>query len=224
MDPLAGSPWSSAATVAGFSQSPPNLRLIDYAARLQTNRATLRVLDIGCGAGRNAVPLAQSGARVIGTDLSWPMVAAASQRIRDAGPQLALAPMDALPVRDRAFDLIIAHGVWNLARSAAEFRRAVHEAARAAAAGARLFVFTFSRRTLPVDALAVRGEPFVFTQFAGQPQVFLTRDQLVGALACAGFVPDPALPLRELNLPPPGQARIGGVPVIFEGGFQFAGG
>ena len=222
MDPLAGSPWSSAATVAGFSQSPPNDRLLQYAAQLRQCRCPLRVLDIGCGAGRNAVPLAQSGARVIGTDLSWPMLQAAAGR-GASRLQLSLAPMDALPVADRRFDLLIAHGIWNLAQSGAEFRRAVREAARVAAPAARLFVFTFSRRTLDAAARPIDGETFVFTQFSGSPQVFLTRDYLLAELARAGFSADPDLPLRELNVPPPGQTRMGGAPVIFEGGFIFFG-
>jgi len=223
MDPLAGTAWSDAATVAGFMQSPPNHRLIEYAKRLRRGRARLRVLDIGCGAGRNAVPLAETGAMVIAADLSWPMICAASTRDSAGTLHFALAPMDALPFGDRAFDLIVAHGIWNLAQSDAELRRAIREAARVAAAGARLFVFTFSRRTLPADAQPLQGERYVFTQFSGRPQVFLTCDQLVDELAAAGFVADPALPLRELNLPPPGQKCIGGPPVIVEGGFQWAG-
>lgn len=223
MDPLAGTTWSDASTVAGFVQAPPNDRLIEYASRLQRGRGRLRVLDIGCGAGRNAVPLAEQGAVVVAADLSEPMLRAALTRRRGAGLHLALAPMDALPVRDRAFDLIVAHGVWNLARSDAELGRAIREAARAADRGARLFVFTFSRRTLPLEARPVNGEHYVFTQFSGQPQVFLTWEQLIDQLATAGFIADPELPLHELNLPPPGQVRITGMPVIFEGGFRFAG-
>jgi SAM-dependent methyltransferase len=223
MDPLAGTAWNDAATVAGFMQSPPNGRLIEYANRLAHRRRPLRVLDIGCGAGRNAVPLAEHGAVVVAADLSEPMIRAASTRRAATALHLALAPMDALPVRDRAFDLIVAHGIWNLARSDAEFRRAIREAARVADRGARLFVFTFSRRTLAPEARPVDGERYVFTQFSGGPQVFLTRDQLLDELAAVGFIADPGLPLRELNLPPPGRTRIGGAPIIFEGGFQFAG-
>jgi ubiquinone/menaquinone biosynthesis C-methylase UbiE len=232
MDPLAGSAWSAPGTVAGFSQSPPNdallqfadgeLRLLRQTSRGQRTRP--RALDIGCGAARNAVPLAELGWDVLGLDLSWPMVSAAGQRAAEAGMSdrlgLALAPMDAIPVRDRSIDLVIAHGIWNLARSGSEFRRAVHEAARVATAGAALFVFTFSRHTLPEEAEAVADETFVFTQFSGQPQCFLTEAQLMSELARAGFDPDPALPVRELNRPRPGALPGGTGPVIYEGAFR----
>jgi SAM-dependent methyltransferase len=215
--------WEAPATVEGFVRSPANQTLLQYAARLRNHNAVIRVLDIGCGAGRNAVPLARDGFYVTGTDLSWPMIQAAAARDAAGRLQLAVAPMDALPVMDGSSELIIAHGIWNLARSGAEFRRAVREAARAAAPGARLFVFTFSRHTLPPEEQPVAGETFVFTRFSGEPQVFLTSDQLLDELRDAGFEPDPALPLRELNARPPGQIRLGGPPVIYEGGFRFSG-
>jgi SAM-dependent methyltransferase len=215
--------WDAPGTVEGFVRSPANHMLLQYAAAMRRPDRPVRVLDIGCGAGRNAVPLARGGFAVTGTDLSRPMLAAAAAREAGGRLKLLLAPMDALPVKDRSSDLIVAHGIWNLARSGAEFRRAVAEAARAAAPQARLFVFTFSRRTLPPGVRPVDGESFVYTEFAGAPQVFLTADQLIGELAAAGFAADPALPLRELNVPPPGQVRLSGPPVIFEGGFRYEG-
>jgi hypothetical protein len=127
--------------------------------------------------------------------------------------------MDALPAQDRAFDLIVAHGIWNLAPSAAMFRRAVREAARVARPGAALFVFTFSRNTFSADVQPVAGEPFVFTEFSGEPQSFLTERQLHDELRAAGFVPDPAVPLTEYNRPRPGAVR-GSAPVIYEAAFR----
>lgn len=180
-------------------------------------------LDIGCGAGRNAVPLARLGWQVTGIDLSWPMLVAAARRVRDDRlddrVRLVQAPMDMLPVRDGSCELVIAHGIWNLARSSADFRRAVRDAARVARIGAGLFVFTFSRNTLPAEAEPVPGEAFVFTQFSGVPQCFLTEEQLVSELGAAGFVREPSVVLSEYNRPRPGTFGSG-APVIYEAAFR----
>lgn len=224
MDPLSGSPWSAPETVDGFAKSPPNAVLIRFAEEELRRRAGGRALDLGCGAGRNAVPLARMGWDVLGVDLSQPMLGAGAKRASD--PQLGdrlqwlLAPMDAIPLQDRSFDLVIAHGIWNLARSGAEFRKALGEAARVAKPGAGLFVFTFSRNTLPPRTEPVPGESFVFTEFSGQPQCFLSADQLVSELGLAGFALEPAVPLTEYNRPRPGTLQPGTPPVIYEAAFR----
>ena len=221
---MSGSSWSSPETVAGFAQSPPNPRLIALADSAIDSERPGRVLDIGCGAGRNAVPLAARGWDVVGTDLSRSMLRAAADRaVQESVTSrvgLVEAAMDALPVPDRTFDFIVAHGIWNLARSGEEFRTAVGEAARAAAPGALLFVFTFSRHTIPEAAAPVSGETFVFTEFSGQPQCFLTEAQLVAELDRVGFSVLPDWPIRELNRRERGSLVAGGAPVIFEGGFR----
>jgi ubiquinone/menaquinone biosynthesis C-methylase UbiE len=224
MDPLRGSAWSAPEMVGGFARSSPNQTLLAFAARERAAGACAAI-DIGCGAGRNLIPLARQGWTIAGVDLSRPMIEAAAARVREDGiahAALALAPMDALPFADACADLVIAHGIWNLARSAAEFRRAVREAARVARTGAALFVFTFSRRTIPADASPVAGETFVFTQFAGEPQCFLTDAQLVEEMRTAGFAPDPVMPLMEYNVPRPGALMQPRAPVIYEAVFRRA--
>lgn len=225
IDPLAGSPWSMDSTVQGFVRSLPNDTLMRFAAAERERAPRGRALDIGCGAGRNAVPLAQRGWQVFGTDLSWPMLEAAIARTRteDTGDRLhlALAPMDVVPARGRTFDLIVAHGIWNLASSIGEFRRAVAEAARVAAPDAALFVFTFSRHTLPPDLAPVAGEPYAYTEFSGQPQTFLTKEQLVDEMARAGFVLDNGIAFEEHNRPPEGTVHALRTPVLLEAAFRF---
>ena len=66
--------------VAGFAQSAPNPVLMRFAADELSRSPGGRLLDLGCGAGRNAVPLAGQGWDVFGIDLSWPMLGAAALR------------------------------------------------------------------------------------------------------------------------------------------------
>jgi SAM-dependent methyltransferase len=219
MDPLAGTAWSAPGTVAGFAQSPPNATLMGFAGS-EILRGGAWALDVGCGAARNTVPLARLGWNVLGIDLARPMIEAAAARVEREGVaaqvRLAIAPMHALPAATGSMDLIVAHGIWNLARSGDEFRQAVREASRVARQGAALFVFTFSRRTLPPGARPVAGETFVYTQFSGEPQCFLTEPQLIAELGAAGFLPDAAVPLTEHNVPRAGAIFTGPVPVIYE--------
>ena len=216
--------WEDAGVVRGFSTAAANEVLLEFVRTELARRPALRVLDLGCGAARNAAPMAAEGATVVGTDVAWPMLEAARRRVEAAGLDrrvaLVRAPMDHLPLRDASVDLVVAHGIWNLARSAAELRRAIAEAARVARPGAGLFVFTFSRATLAADDRPVPGEPFVFTQFAGEPQCFLTEAELVEELLRAGFEKDPPGPLTEYNRPVAGRSLTRGGPVIYEGTFR----
>jgi ubiquinone/menaquinone biosynthesis C-methylase UbiE len=65
-------------------------------------------LDLSCGTGNYALALAERGARVVGVDLSEPMLRRAAAKARLAGAAIALVRADAgaLPFRARTFDLV----------------------------------------------------------------------------------------------------------------------
>ncbi|NQV31323.1 MAG: methyltransferase domain-containing protein [Phycisphaeraceae bacterium] len=213
--------WSKPEVVAHFSTSPPNTSLIKFADVELRKRQGSRLLDIGCGAGSNAVPLAKMGWNVLGLDLSQPMLDALAQRVRieNLTPRLRVehALMTRLSAADQSIDLIVAHGIWNLARSGTEFRQAIAEAARVSRSNAGLFVYTFSRTTLPISAKPVSGESFVFRQFSDSPQCFLTEAQLIEELETVGFAPEPNLPIKEFSLSTMPEDHK---PVIYEGVFR----
>lgn len=71
----------------------------------------MRVLDLGCGDGTTAIPLAQLGAEVVGIDIAQNLVDAGNKRAKEAGlTQLTFQQGDACNLQgvpDHSFDLTI---------------------------------------------------------------------------------------------------------------------
>jgi ubiquinone/menaquinone biosynthesis C-methylase UbiE len=71
----------------------------------------LRALDLGCGDGTTAIPLARTGAEVVGIDIARNLVAAGNKRAAQAGlTRLKFQEGDAcnlVGVADKSFDLTI---------------------------------------------------------------------------------------------------------------------
>lgn len=71
----------------------------------------MRVLDLGCGDGTTAIPLARSGAEVVGIDIARNLVEAGKKRAAEAGlRRLVFREGDACNlegVRDHSFDLTL---------------------------------------------------------------------------------------------------------------------
>ena len=68
-----------------------------------------RLLDLGCGAGRTSIPLAEMGLEVTGIDLSPLMIEVAQQQAQLAGVDVQFAVMDAVSLRfpDGSFDVVL---------------------------------------------------------------------------------------------------------------------
>ena len=85
-----------------------------------------RLLDIGCGTGRYALPFIQSGASVTGVDFSMPMLKIAQKKA--SGLQLIQADLNQLPLTG-GFDLILCNlvlsHVENLSDAISEISRLV---------------------------------------------------------------------------------------------------
>jgi ubiquinone/menaquinone biosynthesis C-methylase UbiE len=96
--------WENARTVAR--------RDIGFWQRLAAAQPA-SVLELGCGTGRIAVPLAKAGIPIVGIDRSEPMLARARRRLKRAGPAsralLVRGDIRALPFRSRRdFSLVMA--------------------------------------------------------------------------------------------------------------------
>ena len=88
-----------------------------------------RILDLACGYGRIAVPLARRGFQVTGLDLSKPLLAIARERAAQAGVTVEWRRADMRDIPSEwsgQFDAVIS--IWN---SFGYFRRRSREPARA---------------------------------------------------------------------------------------------
>jgi ubiquinone/menaquinone biosynthesis C-methylase UbiE len=65
-----------------------------------------RILDLGCGTGRYALPLARSGLRVVGADRSAEMLEVLQRKRADERLAIVRCDAEALPFR-RAFDAVL---------------------------------------------------------------------------------------------------------------------
>ncbi|MGI5377710.1 class I SAM-dependent methyltransferase [Streptomyces sp. CA-251387] len=94
--------YADRSSAVPFFAPKPDENLVSYAERglLGTGRA----LDLGCGAGRNALYLASLGFDVDAVDLSSAAVAWAEERARDAGAKIRFVCGDALAPADGELD------------------------------------------------------------------------------------------------------------------------
>jgi SAM-dependent methyltransferase len=81
---------------------------VDFLLDLLDLEEGARVLDVGCGPGRHAVPLAESGLQVVGVDVSRRFLDIAAETARAAGVSMSLFEVDArgMPFDDE-FDAAI---------------------------------------------------------------------------------------------------------------------
>ncbi len=159
-----------------------------------------RVLDVGCGTGATLIELARrvgEGGRVVGVDSSPPMLARASERIREA----AVAAVETLEAdaqqyafQPQAFDAVFSRfGVMFFSDSLAAFRN-FRQALRP---GGRLAFVCWQRYednewcTLPLRAveraLGRREAPAVLDPNQPGPFHFSDPARLTGLLQAAGF-------------------------------------
>lgn len=189
--------WDSPENVERFAAREPDVRLMEL-VREFPDPGRVRVLDVGCAAGRNAVALAERGFAVEALDGSAAMAARTRERLalvlgaEEAARRVFVGAMDDLSAfPDGRFDLVVALGIYHCARSRAEWDRALSESARVLAPGGRLLVSVFTPETdLTGGGIrAIPGEPGVYEGFdSGGRHVLVHADELDREMARFGLV------------------------------------
>jgi SAM-dependent methyltransferase len=187
--------WESPENVERFAAREPDVRLAGLVAGFADPRS-VRVLDLGCAGGRNAVFLAQRGFDVRAVDASEAMVAETRRRLApllgesEAALRVQVGRMDDLGWAPGAsFDLVVALGIYHCAQSRAEWDRSLSETARILAPGGRLLVSVFTPETdLTGRGIApVPGEPHVYEGFESGRSVLVDAPTLDAELVRHGL-------------------------------------
>lgn len=103
------------------------------------------MLELGCGTGRVTLPLARACRRVVGVDLSGPMLDRARARVRRArlggGAALVQADIRALPLASKTFSLVAApYGILQSLLRDPDLAATLREVRRVLVPGGRLVV------------------------------------------------------------------------------------
>ena len=195
---LANSFWDSVEIVERFAAREPDVRLMEL-LREYPEPSKTRVLDIGCAAGRNAVPLARAKFDYQAIDASPAMAARTRERLApilgagEAQRRIRVGRMDDLSfAAGGAFDLVVALGIYHCAQSRAEWDRALSETARVLAPGGRLLVSVFTPETDTTGrgTHPVPGEPDVYVGFeSDERHVLVDAETLDRDMARFGLTP-----------------------------------
>lgn len=224
--------WEDPSVVAAFAARPPDHRLQhllagddEYAAvrsawaegGWRAGGTEPRVLDIGCAGGRNTVWLARQGCDVWALDASFAMVEETRRRLTDvlgqeeATRRVRVGAMRSLAAHeDASFDLVVALGVLQDARSSEEWHAALAEVARVLRPGGLCLVANFGPDSRPsLEPLRpVPGETDVWVGF-GPGERRMTLPSLAGLDAdFARHGLRPALPTAAVTVPTSAGHRV----------------
>jgi 2-polyprenyl-6-hydroxyphenyl methylase/3-demethylubiquinone-9 3-methyltransferase len=177
--------WSTRSRWFRSLQSVNRFRLALLREWLGSRLRGATVVDLGCGGGLLAEPLAQDGAHVIGCDLSGESVmvarehAAATHAARDGWPVPRYLRGDARrpPLRDRCADLVL---LADVLEHLVDPRTVIAAAARLLRPGGHLFVNTIERsaraRFLVVTVAEGLG---LVPRGTHDPSMFIARHELI---------------------------------------------
>jgi ubiquinone/menaquinone biosynthesis C-methylase UbiE len=154
-----------------------------------------KLLDIGCGGGRNTLAAYKKGYEVSACDAHQEMVKATIQKLSNSGMDLGYAEQNIitakfsmLPYENDNFDVVVSSGVLHNCDSMEEFQNGINEIARVLKKSGHLYLNVFIQGSTK-NNLVPTEQDCVFLNSYGLPVLLLTQDQLLDMLANVGISP-----------------------------------
>ncbi|MEK5448420.1 class I SAM-dependent methyltransferase [Paenibacillus sp. FSL R7-0331] len=184
--------WNADKVVNQFSSA----KAADYISHFFSafdEKADLKVLDIGCGGGRNTVLLHNMGFEVYGCDSSPGMVYETQRQLSLISPALnteekvVLGEAYHLPYLDNTFDFILSNGVFHNVLSQDDFNACLMECSRLLKHNGVLYLSLFTSDYLDPGLLQVPGLDNIFQTPDGLGMILFNAEAIERMLDNHGF-------------------------------------
>jgi ubiquinone/menaquinone biosynthesis C-methylase UbiE len=167
--------WNNKKVIKTFASQPESKYWLPF-FNSQQSRSKKKVLDLGCGTGRNTKMLLGLNYDVYVCDLYKGMLESAKREYLKYSPlkyskkKVSLCSMDNLSYKSNFFDAILCHGVYHNATSVSEFKKALKESVRVLKNGGYLCFNVFSSGFIEKGLKKVRDD------------LYLTKEELLMVL------------------------------------------
>lgn len=175
--------WNNLNNVSDFGNKEPAKFLFNYFSRL-SEKKNKKVLDIGCGGGRNTVMLIKLGFDVFSCDLHEEMVNFTKKRVKKLSnkktAEVIISSMLSLSYSNKEFDYVVSNGVFHNASSLQELNTAVGEASRVLKNHGELILNMFSAQIIDSNLCCL--DKFVYITPQKLPMILATKEYLEDVL------------------------------------------
>lgn len=184
--------WSDPSQVIFFRDKPGCSHVRDFLSKVKSP-SSKKVLDLGCGGGRNTEMLVKMGFDAHGVDSSTAMVQATRERLanffssREAATRIIQGSMLNLPYPADSFDLIVSTGVYHQARSERDYTQAISESSRVLKKGGWIVLNIFTNEAWDKTYTKVDRKKYTVITKDGLYMTLLPKKRLLEMMADHGF-------------------------------------
>jgi len=177
--------WNSAHVIDFFSNTKVKDYIKDFFGNYDSGKH-LKVADLGCGAGRYTIWLAQNGYDVYACDASEGMLNKTKEGLekigyRDIDRKILKSRLNQLAFDDEMFDIVLTNGVIHNAFTCEEYKQCLKECVRILKTTGVLYLSVFTSDT--VDEKLEKVEEHVYLTPDGLRMVLFNKEEIIQMLS-----------------------------------------